>query len=264
MTGQKQNLRSAVREALGGISRQSLEGRAERLKRNLPMSTDDAVAVIGHRTKKVDLSRFLDAEALSRVSGYVTQLSGGATTRLSRTASKSIPKPVLVKVGDGPDIDPLPGMTAAHAREARMMASQAYPLLYVFENSARDVITRVLKAAFGSDWWRQAVPPKLQERAEARRHQEGQEAWHSKRGAALIQYLDLPDLGTIVRDGKAWPHFKEIFPRANWFDGVIDDMNVSRRVIAHMNPLSSDDIKSVEQGYRKWRKQLQAKESELP
>jgi hypothetical protein len=31
-----------------------------------------------------------------------------------------------------------------------------------------------------------------------------------------------------------------------------------------MNPLSTDDIKSVEQGFRKWRKQLQAKEAELP
>ena len=36
------------------------------------------------------------------------------------------------------------------------MAEQVYPMLYVFENSARDIIERVLRAEFGDDWWQEA------------------------------------------------------------------------------------------------------------
>jgi hypothetical protein len=243
---------------LGGVSRQALDQRVERLKKRLPMTPDDAVAVIGHE-QGVDISRWLDADSLARASGYVGQLKAQATASTKPALRPGASKPVYVNVGDGPDVDPLPGMTAAHAREARKMAREVYPLLYVFENSARDVIARVLTAAIGPDWWPRVVPSKVQERAAIRMTAEGQEAWHSRRGAAPIQYVDLEDLAKIVRDGRVWPHFKDLFPRANWFDSVIDDMNVSRRVVAHMNPLAGDDIKSVEQGFRKWRKQLQAK-----
>jgi hypothetical protein len=41
-------------------------------------------------------------------------------------------------------------------------------------------------------------------------------------------------------------------------------MNVSRRPLAHMNPLSVDDVTDVEVAFRKWVKQLRAVENLIP
>jgi hypothetical protein len=41
-------------------------------------------------------------------------------------------------------------------------------------------------------------------------------------------------------------------------------MNVSRRVVAHMNPLEEDDVKNIEAAYRKWAKQRKAIDDKLP
>lgn len=256
-----QQLREAIREKLGGISRQALDQRVKVLQSKLPMSANDAVAVIGHRNG-VDVSRFLDPEALARVSGYVSQLNQGPAGRRARGGLPAASKQVVVQVG-GVNVETVPGMTAVHAKEARVMAEKVYPLLYVFENSARDIITGVLTAGEGADWWAKLVPGPIQKEAAKRMRKEGREAWHSKRSADPIQYVDLPHLAAIVREPAAWRHFAALFPRQTWFDSVVDDMNVSRRVVAHMNPLSSDDIKSVENGFRKWVKQLQAKAADL-
>jgi hypothetical protein len=256
---QRRQLSSAIRDKLGGISRQALAERAKRLVARLPMTTDDAVAVIAHQ-HGVPVGRYLDPEELSRVATYVTQLAGFPMGGEQR-ASRSTHKPVLVQIA-GMNVGSLPGMTAAHAREARMMAEKVYPILYVFENSARDVITRVLEARLGPDWWNH-VPQRVRTQAEQNMRRESREAWHSKRGEP-IQYVDLPQLGAIVGDANLWPLFESILPRPGWFENVLDDLNVSRRVVAHMNPLSRDDIKSVENGFRKWAKQLQAKAEQLP
>jgi hypothetical protein len=45
---------------------------------------------------------------------------------------------------------------------------------------------------------------------------------------------------------------------------IENDMNVSRRPIAHMNPLREDDIKNVEQAFRKWRENLEKVADKLP
>ena len=55
-----------------------------------------------------------------------------------------------------------------------------------------------------------------------------------------------------------------MFERVSWFQELVNDLNVSRRVAAHMNPLDSDDVKNVEAAVRKWTKLLQAKEDQLP
>jgi hypothetical protein len=41
-------------------------------------------------------------------------------------------------------------------------------------------------------------------------------------------------------------------------------MNIHRRVVAHMNPLAPEDIRNVETAFRKWGKQLKAREDKIP
>jgi hypothetical protein len=257
-------LRSALLEKLG-VSQQRLSQRVQRRKAELPMSTELATYTIAHE-EGIDVSRFLDPDLTAQVRELVAQLRATGerpAPTSARRARSGTPRPVLVTVA-GVKVERLPGMTASHAREAKMMAQKVYPALYVFENSARDVISRVLKAGVGDDWWDCVVPKKLKEKASQRKADETKDPWHGKRGAALIDYLDFGDLPSIVRANKAWPHFKPIFPRAAWFEELVSDLNVSRRVAAHMNPLESDDVKNVEAAFRKWAKLLKARESLLP
>lgn len=253
---------SAVRSALLaklGITRQALSHRAQDMKRRQPMTTEDAVYVIAH-SNGIDVGRHLDQDTLSRVRAIVAKSSSAEPA--SRRARAPATRVVSVSIA-GLTISEVPGLSVVHAQEGKRMAEQVYPLLYFFENSARDLIHAVLRAQIGEDWWSQIASSRLQGKARDRLADEGREAWHGGRGAHPVFYVDLPDLPTIIAHARAWACFKLIFPRLSWFEGVVDDMNVSRRVVAHMNPLAADDIKLVAAGFAKWNKQLVARQSEI-
>jgi len=60
-------------------------------------------------------------------------------------------------------------------------------------------------------------------------------------------------------------HFAPLFPDQAWIQTLITrDMNVSRRVLAHMNPLAADDVSNIETAFRKWVNQLRAVEAQIP
>lgn len=137
------------------------------------------------------------------------------------------------------------------------MSERVYPTLYIFENSVRDLIERVLRATHGDDWWVQAVPRSVRQTAEKHMAAEKKDPWHDARGRREIDYVFLNELWAIIRDN--WADFKALFPNQAWVDSLVtSDMNVSRRVLAHMNPLGADDIGNIEAAFRKWTKQLQA------
>lgn len=256
--------------AVLGVGVRRLNQLAAARARELPMSHEQAVHTIAHENG-LRLSKYLAGEQIADARRLLTELravqhpSGAVAVAVNgaKRGRSSKAKPVLVTIA-GVRVERLPGMTAAHAQEAKQMAETVYPALYVFENSARDLITRVLKSAIGDDWWDKVVPQRIREKAEGRKQDEAKDPWHGKRGAALIDYLDLNDLPSIVAAPKAWPHLKPFFERTSWFQELVNEVNVSRRVAAHMNPLGPDDVKNVEAAFRKWSKVLKAKEALIP
>jgi len=83
------------------------------------------------------------------------------------------------------------------------------------------------------------------------------------RGQREIDYVFLNDLSAIIKH--QWKHFKPLFPSQAWVESLItSDINVSRRVLAHMNPIAADDVRNVEAAFRKWVKQLKAVEALIP
>ncbi len=73
----------------------------------------------------------------------------------------------------------------------------------------------------------------------------------------------LIDLWAIIKH--QWKYFKDLFPSQSWAESLItSDMNVSRRVLAHMTPLDADDIKNIEAAFHKWAKQFKGVEDKLP
>jgi hypothetical protein len=175
----------------------------------------------------------------------------------------SKPKPVLVTI-TGVKVEQLPGMSATTAKEAKAMSEKVYPTIYVFENSARELIAKILEAQFGPAWWEKTVPRKVREAAQNRKDGEADDPWHGSRGASMIDYTQLSDLPKIVGANDAWPHFEPIFGRKSFFEELVNDINVSRRVAAHMNPVSEEDVKHIEAAFRKWAKTLQAKNDLIP
>jgi hypothetical protein len=249
-----------------GVTPQRLSQMVQKRKRELPMSTEHAVYTFAHE-HGVDISKELDAVETAEIRSLVSQLrasvpasaTNGSTTTTERAKA---PKPVVVTIA-GVNVEKLPGMTAAHAKEAKMMAEKVYPTVYVFENSVRDLIERVLKARFGPDWWTKAVPAKVQTTAKNHKDAEKKDPWHSQRGRRDIDYVFLNDLWAIIKH--QWKYFKNLFPSQPWAESLItSDMNVSRRVLAHMTPLDTDDVKNLEAAFRKWTKQLKGVEDELP
>ena len=176
---------------------------------------------------------------------------------------KSSPRTVAMTIG-ADKYGEIPGLKASHLTEAKAMAERVYPFLYVFENSVRDLIEVVLRHRYGDDWWTNAVPSKVQEAAKELKEQGKKDTYHGKRGRRDIDYLLLTHLWKIINH--KWKDFEPYFPPGkHWVQSLIEnDMNVSRRPIAHMNPLENDDIKNVEAAFRKWARNLQAVADKLP
>ena len=145
--------------------------------------------------------------------------------------------------------------------EARQMAQQVYPKLYLLENSAREVIRRVMSGAFGKDWWKSA-PAKVRANVQKRKAAERKQPWHGKRGAHEIFYTDIDDLKTIVNSN--WKLFKEIFEDFNWFSNLIHVVTPSRNISSHHNPLHPDDIKRIDVYFSDWTKQISAVKDNIP
>jgi hypothetical protein len=125
-----------------------------------------------------------------------------------------------------------------------------------------DLIERVLKDAYGSEWWGNAVPRSVRDTATKHKAGEAKEPWHGVRGKRDIDYAFLNDLWCIKDN---WRHFKRFFPKQSWVEALITgDMNVSRRVFAHMNPLAENDVRNIEAAFRKWTNQLKGKECDCP
>jgi hypothetical protein len=259
-------LRKKLLEKLS-VTPQALSQRVRKRKKELPMSTPHAVYTIAH-DEGMDISKYLSPDETAEVRGLISALqrngqpTAGKARKAAAPKSRSVPAQVKVTIA-GVDIGKIPALSRAHANDVKRMSERVYPLLYIFENSARDLIERVLKDAYGSEWWANAVPKSVRDTATKHKAAEAKEPWHGVRGKRDIDYVFLNDLWSIIKDN--WPHFKRFFPKQSWVEALITgDMNVSRRVFAHMNPLAENDVRNIEAAFRKWTNQLKGKECELP
>jgi hypothetical protein len=263
MYGTKE-LKEHLLEKLGVGNRQLRRLISERAAA-LPSTNEQALFTLAHENG-LKLSRYLTAEQIADVRGLLQARPVPPVPRSNGSQpakKKASPRTVSVSIG-ALELGEIPGLKLSHANEAKAMAERVYPLLYLFENSLRDLIELVLKAKYGKDWWTVAVPQRVRETADDLKEQEKKDTYHGKRGRRDIDYLLLTQLWKIVNH--RWKDFEPLFPPGkHWVQSMIEnDMNVSRRPIAHMNPLQDDDIKNVEASWRKWVKNLNAVVDKLP
>ena len=237
-----------------GITPQALSLRVQTKKKTIPMSTEDAVYLIAHE-QGLKIDRYLPKETVDRVRALVhqTQPAVRALPNVARTKAKSETKQTReIRFSSNlKTADML--LPEAKLKEAREMA-EVYPLLYVLENSMREIIKRVMKANCTDDWWdTQLTTSKLQEiHAKAAGRKKSEKKWHQGRGAHPIDYVDLADLGTIVL-GKVPLFFPAVLgDDVEWFRHFMKELEPSRNVVCHMNPLDENNIKALQVQVGRW------------
>jgi len=121
--------------------------------------------------------------------------------------------------------------------------SELYPVLFIFENSLRNLINLVLTKKYGLGWWKNMVSKKIKDRVVKRMQEEKLNPWRGSRGIEPLFYTDFSDLATILRRNAVdfEPLFTGIIGGLNFLTRRLDELEGIRHNIAHTNPLKAKD-----------------------
>ncbi|HUT16236.1 MAG TPA: Swt1 family HEPN domain-containing protein [Anaerolineae bacterium] len=242
-----------------GLTPEAVSMRALRRQRKwAPMSKAQAYGLVAHE-ERLDITKYLpdsDVQVIRQiVHGQAAPDSPG-----SGSEGKATPKPTIIKIG--PDFDLHDPLLPKRVLKDAVEMAYVYAKLYVFENSVREVIKQTMSKRHGPDWWSQFASKKLQDRASQLMKDEKRNAWHGRRGRHPIYYVYLSDLGNIVRS--RWKEdFHGLFPSVNWVLTRINEVNQSRRIIAHTSPLRKQDRELIELYFVHWFDQIDDVKDEL-
>jgi len=237
------------------LSTPGLYAAIDRKKRQIgyACSTETAAYILASEYN-IDISEHLKPEELAEVREAIRLVK---TVQFKKTPVEE--KTVIVKLGKDFKID-CPNVPESVLKDASKM-SGVYPYFYVFENSIRYFIKDILENKYGNDWWSLKVSPKIREKAESRQSKEGRNRWHGKRGEHPIFYIDIDDLQKIITSN--FEDFKDRLPDVDrpieWLTNRIEEIELSRNIIAHHNPLTDDDITRVKMYFKDWVKQISDK-----
>jgi hypothetical protein len=249
-------LREALQKRLGNVTPDAIYKRAQKVKRERgPMTTEDAVNLMA-ADAGIDVNKYLDPGSLERVR-QLRQATGTVATASHARRSLNRPgsKTVRVFIGGAMELtDPL--LSEKTLREAKLMADKVYPLLYILENSIRQFIVRTLAAVHGDAWWT-TVPTDTKRKVQSRKDKEGSMPWHGRRGVHEVYYTDLDDLKKIITSDVNWPHFENLLRSQQWIRQRLEEIETSRNVIAHSNPLARHDLDRLVVYFGDWQRQIE-------
>jgi len=195
----------------------------------------------------IDISKYLSEEELKEIRSLTSpKIVKGI---LAKKETRKIASPYIK--GKLPVIDPfLPNNLI---RDAQEMA-KIYPILYLFENSVRNFIRIILSSKYGQDWWKNKIPNKIKKKVKKRMEAEKKNRWHGRRGAHEIFYTDIDDLFSIISIN--WEDFKKYLPSLEWIKVRINEIEMSRNIVAHHNPLTINDIRRIKVYFNDWINQM--------
>lgn len=155
-----------------------------------------------------------------------------------------------VEIGASLSIDLLDEERVIQAKQMAVV----YTAIAALENSVRDLITKVLLAEVGDEWWKQSVSEKVRKSAETRMAEEERARWHQRRGAQPLDYTNMSDLLSIIRS--TWPKLEPYVGSIEWAQSIFDVVERSRNVIMHSGTLDKEDIQRLGINIRDWVKQV--------
>jgi len=234
---------------------QALSGRATRLKRMRPMTTDQAVYLIAHK-EGIKIEKYLNENDVEKV-GQLHDKIYGSNNKVSVAAgvsSKKTSKSIILKFNKKL-IDKEPLLSSTQASDAKKMA-EVFPLIYVLENSIRIFLAKAFEHYYGKEWWDEKAGNTPKRRVQERKDNEAKKPWHQKRARSNIGYLDLIELKTLANKIDSHLVADRILPKVQWLSNIIEEIYESRCVLCHMNPLKAESIQMIEVNYTKWINQI--------
>ena len=259
-------LRKALLEKLG-ITPQALSQRIQKMRDKSPMSTEEGTYLVAHK-HGIRIDKYLDEEQVKAIReldrNFNPQVASPSiqkkkTSTKGSTRTKTIKFPKEFNASD-------PLLDNTKLKEATEMAA-IYPILYVLENSIRELINRVMTASYGKDWWgkrtKRGKTKRIADEVKKRMAKEEINRWHQRRGEHPINYTDFGDLKTLLSSNEE-KFFPDILSSKERFIIAMDDLALSRNVLCHMNPLDKTNIQDVKVKFEQWQKMIEANLSKIP
>lgn len=120
------------------------------------------------------------------------------------------------------------------------------------EHQLRDLVAERLTESFGADAWEQAIPGQLRKtllsRVEQRIKQHPYEHDRYESLAARLGMGLFSDYRKVMKDGKNWSLFHDIFGDGVKFDQHMDAVLLARNAMAHHNHMTKGDLHNAEAG----------------
>ncbi|SRR5216683_411162 len=123
-------------------------------------------------------------------------------------------------------------------QEARRMAD-FYVIYYAVENSTRRLISGRLSEKHGANWWKDKVPPKIQEEVEKKQKEERDTAM-SIRSEDPLAYTNFGELIPIFSSN--WADFSDTLRSEKATYQILSQFNKIRNTVAHSCELNDDEI----------------------
>lgn len=138
--------------------------------------------------------------------------------------------------------EPIPELDSQFTSEAVRNAS-AYPYIYVWENSLREVI--LSKVGRGKAWWTDGskVSKDTQDYADRIARAESKYPWSTSRGDHPIYYVSLVELFSIIE--RNWALFKDVFKDLEQLRAWTKECAPIRNLVAHNVPISTVDMTNI-------------------
>lgn len=254
------------------IKERGLYKRAKALRQKLPMNVEDSVHLIAFQAG-LPIERYLSSTQVQSVRHLQTQFvqANGATvvhaapSSVKRRPSRAIPGNREIRFPHEFRVR-IPLLSDEKLREATAMAA-IYPLLYVMENSMRELIRRVMADKHGENWWDTEMTTSrlktIHTKVAERMTTEKKNSWHQRRGAHPIDYTDIGDLEAIIL-AKHQYFIPDIIGDKDWFVQFMKELKPSRNVVCHMNPLDGHNTADVRLKLKRWEKLLDAAKDKIP
>jgi hypothetical protein len=237
----------ALRENIGKTPQRVYQMIKEKKKEYNYTITTEMAAYLLAADYGIDVSKILPEEELVKL-----RTLRETKIVVKERKEKKLPQEIIIDITkEFQVVDPF--LPKKMIEEAKEMA-RVYPIVYLFENSVRNLIKIVLEKKYGLNWWDYKVPLAVRQEVEKRLIKEKRNKWHGKRGAHKIFYTDIGDLNSIITTN--WRDFENLFPSQTWIKSRIDEIELSRNVIAHNNPLSDRDIKRLKIYFQDWINQI--------
>lgn len=214
-------------------------------KSGYKFTKEDAAFILAGKSG-IDITKYASEDVLDRIRNAPIEI------KIIETKSKPSSKTIDLKIqGISAKI---PFLKNGVIQDCKKM-SETYQLFYLLENSIRYFILATMDTNYPSeDWWENKVRAKIKGSVEFRMKLEEKNRWHAQRGSHYIHYTNFGDLIDIIKDN--WVVFKKFFPNQHWIISRLQDLELSRNIIAHTNPLPKQEKDRIKFYFRDLKNQL--------